>query len=323
MTETNDLAEWLTDVLGDAFGAPVEVAGVTRLSAGASRETWAVDALVAGDRRALVLQRGGVPDTDLATDVAVQARAMGAARAHGVPVPEVVASGRDRNTEWLVTAHVAGESLPRRILAGSELAGARRGLARECGRVLARIHAVPPGDVDGIPERDALATLRAIVDDLGEARPAWELAFRWLAGNRPPARPATLVHGDLRTGNLLVDAEGLRAVVDWELVHVGDPREDLGWLCVRTWRFGGPGRVGGFGSLDELLGGYADEGGAEIDAGEVGWWEVLGNLRWAVICLLQARRHASGREPSVELAAVGRRAYEAEYDLLELVAGGA
>jgi hypothetical protein len=124
-----------------------------------------------------------------------------------------------------------------------------------------------------------------------------------------------VVHGDFRLGNVLVGDRGLAAVLDWELAHVGDPAEDLGWLCVRAWRFGGAAPVAGLGEREDLLAGYAAAGGRPIDPGVLRWWEVLGTLRWGAICMLQAQVHLSGGSRSVELAAIGRRTCEAEYDL--------
>jgi hypothetical protein len=128
--------------------------------------------------------------------------------------------------------------------------------------------------------------------------------------------PDTVVHGDFRTGNLIVDETGLRAVLDWENVHLGDPREDLGWLCVKCWRFGSPLPAGGFGPVDQLLDGYAAVAGERPDPAAVHWWEVYGSTRWAVGCRTMAERHLSGETRSVELAAIGRRVCEQEHDVL-------
>ena len=140
-----------------------------------------------------------------------------------------------------------------------------------------------------------------------------------LSGNLPPRREPVLVHGDFRLGNLIVGPEGLRAVLDWELTHAGNPAEDLGWLCVKAWRFGAAPPVAGLGSREELLAAYVDAGGADISLDELRWWEVLGTLRWGVICLTQAAAHLSGAYRSVELAAIGRRVCEQEWDLLQLL----
>ena len=128
-----------------------------------------------------------------------------------------------------------------------------------------------------------------------------------------------VVHGDFRMGNFLVDSTGLRAVLDWELAHLGDPAEDIGWLCARSWRFGGPGRVGGFGDLDRFLVAYKAASGRTVDLDRIRWWEAYATVKWAVVCLLQASAHLSGATRSVELAAIGRRVCESEWDLLALM----
>jgi aminoglycoside phosphotransferase (APT) family kinase protein len=129
----------------------------------------------------------------------------------------------------------------------------------------------------------------------------------------------TLVHGDFRIGNMLFGEEGLRVVLDWELAHIGDPMEDMGFLCVRSWRFGGPKPVGGIGEREPFFAAYEAAGGAKVDPERVRFWEVFGNLRWGVICLSQARTYLDGHSKSVELAAIGRRAAETEWELLNLV----
>ncbi len=192
----------------------------------------------------------------------------------------------------------------------------------QAARSLAAIHAVPAHEVGGLRDDDPLAAMRALVDGLGEPHPAFELAFGWLEDHRPhPVAEPAVVHGDFRLGNLVVDASGLAAVLDWELAHRGDPIEDLGWFCVRAWRFGSPRPVAGLGEYDELVAAYEDAGGDPVDRHALRWWEVLGTLRWGAICMLQASVHLSGASPSVELAAIGRRTCEAEYDLGLLLEG--
>ena len=142
--------------------------------------------------------------------------------------------------------------------------------------------------------------------------------------HRPPPSPGTtpcLVHGDFRTGNLLVTPDGVTAVLDWEIVHGGDPLEDLGWFCVRAWRFGADDKpAGGFGSRQQLWAGYEAGGGGVVDPEAARWWEIYGTLRWGVICLMQAAAHRLGFSRSVELATIGWRACENEHDVLALLA---
>jgi aminoglycoside phosphotransferase (APT) family kinase protein len=224
--------------------------------------------------------------------------------------------------------HVDGETIPRRILRDPALAPVRRVMAAQCGEILARIHAIDHTGLPALqaPERDpaplAVEQYRALLDAFGEPHPAFELGLRWLEHEMPRPAQTTLVHGDFRNGNFIVDADGIRAVLDWELAHVGDPWEDLGWLCVRAWRFKGEGEVGGFGSRADLFAAYERASGAPVDAAAVRWWEALGTIKWGVICVAQAFTHLLGQVHSVELAAIGRRACECEYDLLQLMAAG-
>ena len=157
---------------------------------------------------------------------------------------------------------------------------------------------------------------------MGEPHPALELGLRWLDQHRPPTGSEAVVHGDYRNGNFVVGRDGLRAVLDWELAHLGDSVEDLGWLCMRAWRFGEDLPVGGFGTREDLLAGYEAEAGRRVDPDTLRWWEAMGTLKWGVICMLQARAHLDGQSRSVELAAIGRRVCETEHDLFLLLPGG-
>jgi hypothetical protein len=212
-----------------------------------------------------------------------------------------------------------GETIPRKLLRDPEWAAARSVLTAQCGGALAAIHSVDPDSVDGLPRKDPLRNPLPFLDGLGEVRPALELGVRWLELNREPSDRRVTVHGDFRMGNLLVGPDGLRAVLDWELAHGGDPAEDIGWLCARSWRFGGTPRVGGFGELTDLLASYAAAGGESIDLDRVRWWEAYAAVKWAVICALQASTHLGGSSRSVELAAIGRRVCESEWDLFTLL----
>jgi aminoglycoside phosphotransferase (APT) family kinase protein len=318
--DTADVAEQLGAALGG------QVARVRRLSGGASRVTSAFDLETpSGEVRALILQRvrGVVSAEGLAQgpDVLVEACLLRAAREAGVPVPGVVAAGAPDGLlpGWLVVDRLEGETIPRRILRDEEFAAARPALTDQVARALAAVHSIDPASVPGLPTADPLRQPLDLLDALHEVRPVLEMGARWLARSRPSTDESVVVHGDFRMGNFLVDGGGLRGVLDWELAHLGDPAEDIGWLCARAWRFGGPGRVGGFGKLDQFLTEYASVGGRTVDVGRVRWWEAYATVKWAVICLLQASSHLSGATRSVELAAIGRRVCESEWDLLALM----
>jgi aminoglycoside phosphotransferase (APT) family kinase protein len=219
---------------------------------------------------------------------------------------------------------VPGETLARRIRRDPEYAEARPRLARQMGEAAARIHGIDLTAAGALRRTNvglALETSYAHYRSLGMDRPVVEWAFRWLSDNRPPDEmDLTVVHGDMRNGNVIVGPEGLRAVLDWEVVHLGDPMEDLGWMCVTSWRFGEIDKaVGGFGSREDLFAGYEAAGGRKVDPARVKFWEVMGTLRWGLSCAMMAREFQSG-DRSVERAAIGRRASETEIDLLSILA---
>jgi len=299
-----------------------EVVDLVRLSGGASRETWSFDLVTPGAvRRGMILQRRRAASGPSGHPPDVEAALLRAAAGAGVPVAGLVGVGDDNGlgAPWLVVERIEGETIPRKLLRDDEFAAARPLLAAQLGRAAAAIHSIPVDSVPALDDQDQLTAFGSLVGALSQPRPALELAVRRLDASRPAAARRTVVHGDFRTGNLLVGPDGLRAVLDWELAHVGDPVEDLGWLCTRSWRFGSPARVGGFGSVGELVAAYESTSGVPVDLDALRWWEAFGSLKWAVICLLQAGVHLSGAARSVELVSIGRRAYESEWDLLGLL----
>jgi len=293
------------------------------LAGGASRESWAFT--VGGER--LVLRRdppGHVIESSRRREFAL----IEAAAAAGVPVPRVRWCEDDSavlGTAFFVMDFVPGETIGRRILRDPALAPARAALPEQLAGAAARIHAMPLGALGAEPAAvasPAAAELeryesiyRAIAPD---PHPALELGLRWLAARAPRRARQALVHGDFRLGNVIVGPEGLRAVIDWELAHTGDPMEDLGWLCVRSWRFGAEPPVAGLCERERLFAAYERAGGGPVDPAVVRWWEAFGNLKWAVICIMQAQTFLGGVK-NVELASLGRRVAEVELELLDLM----
>ncbi|WP_433508838.1 phosphotransferase family protein [Nonomuraea sp. CA-143628] len=317
-------------IVREVFGPGASVPFSSRLPGGASRETWALDVLDGDERHELILRLDS-PGAALEAggSLASEAVLMRAAAEAGVPVPRVVAArGAEVSVPptvaagepYILMTRVAGETIPRRILRDEAYARARHRLAAQCGEALAAIHRMPLSALPPVPAaEDPLRQWRDVLDQIGEPHPVFELAFRRLAATRPAAARRTVVHGDFRNGNLIVGPEGIRAVLDWELAHAGDPVEDLGWLCVKAWRFGSPLPVGGFGDYDDLVSAYEKAGGQPVDRDALRWWETFGVLKWGVICVMQTMRHLRGGARSVELAAIGRRVCENEWDLLRLL----
>ncbi|EID13309.1 phosphotransferase family protein [Mycolicibacterium phlei] len=317
-----ELADALTAVLRPVLGETVAVENLHALTGGASRTTWAFDA-VTDTRRALIL-RTGLPDevhAPMELEAAVQQRAAAA----GAPVPHILTASNSPaalGNPYLICDAIAGETIVRRIYRSLDDAGRAR-LLRQCAEALAAIHRADYTGV-GVPPSDQLTEWRDQLDEMGDTTATFEWAFRWLEANRPDPTPQVLVHGDFRMGNLIVDDNGLAAVLDWELVHLGEVYEDLAWFCIRAWRFGAPEEMGagGLGSVETFLAAYEAAAGVMLDRDAFRWWLTVATLRWGVICRYQAERHLSGQTESVELAAIGRRVAETEWDVLDLLQGG-
>jgi aminoglycoside phosphotransferase (APT) family kinase protein len=312
MSSSESLAAGLAEVLGAE-----SITDLTRLSGGASRDTWRFVA----DGRALILQRQRGGDV---RDMGVEAAVVRAAGEAAMPVAELVASSNQSNplgASFMVLSAVEGETIARKILRDDEFAHAREVLPAQLGTALAQLHSIPLDRVPALPETDQVEQYRTMLDTLDQPHPTFELAFRWLDAHRPSSTARTIVHGDFRLGNVMVGADGLRAVLDWELAHIGDPMEDLGWLCVKAWRFGSALPVAGVGRYEQLFAAYEAAGGASIDPDVVRWWEVLGTLKWGIMCILQANAHLAGFSRSHELAAIGRRVCENEHDLFLALEG--
>jgi aminoglycoside phosphotransferase (APT) family kinase protein len=309
--------------------AATGVTGAAKLSGGASQETWSFDIVHPNGRVGAILRRspkgyGAAPTRAAGLDA--EARLMQLAHDAGLPSPKVmhVLKPEDDLGTGFIMARVEGETIARKILRDEQFAKARPILARQLGKVAAGIHGLPRAALPKLRESSSTAEIAELGREyrgFGWPRPVFELALRWLGDHDPgPSREVTLVHGDFRHGNLIIGSDGVRAVLDWELAHLGDPMEDLGWICVNSWRFGEIDKpVGGFGSREELFAGY-EETGRGVDAARVKFWEVMGTLRWGVMCCGMMQRFRAGPDHSMERAMIGRRASETEIDLLRLLA---
>lgn len=322
----HNLADWLTT----RAGRPVVVSGLRRLTGGASLITWVVDT---SEGTLVVRQDAGSTIQDDALTRPQEFALLQAVHAAGIRVARprwLCPSAEVLGAPFFVVDHVAGESVGRRVVREPALAEARRLLPRQLAEQLARLHSLDACAADfsflprpaGSPALAAVEAAGRLLEQLGEPHPVLELAIRWLHRHAPGCDRLVLCHGDYRVGNLLVGPDGLRAIIDWEFAHLGDPAEDLAWLCVRSWRFGQDElRLGGIAGIEEFVAVYADltRQNEENLRQRMQYWEIVGNLRWAVGCVRQAWRHLSGQTPSLELASLGRRTAEMELELIELL----
>ena len=283
------------------------------LAGGASKEAWAVDA----DGEQLLVRRAGGGVIHIGTlSLEDEFRVLEAAAEAGVKVPRPVAYlGELDGREAFAMERVEGETIGRRIVRDPPAA-----LEHQLAEELAKIHAIPQERLPFLRAGDILERFEAELDSVGDPHPAIEYGLWWLRGRRPEPMPPVVSHGDFRIGNVVVSERGLEFLLDWEFAHLSDPREDLTWPLVRAWRFGADERrLGGVGDVEPYLARYAELTGRVVSEDELLWWEVLGNVKWAVGCLTQCRRHLTGVDRSVEYAVLGRMAAEMEYELLHLI----
>lgn len=320
----SDFAETMAQMTRRRFGCGLK--DLRRLSGGATQELWRL-VLDDGEGTVLVLRRtrGGAAQVSTTNPpMETEAELLKLAREAGAPAPTVphVLQPEDDLGHGFLMSFIEGETLGNRIVKDPALA--RPELAAECGAVMAKIHSIDPARAPGL----RTTTPAEVIDQWRNAyhltnwpRPVISLAFRWLDDHcpPPPERPC-VVHGDFRNGNLIIGPDGVRAVLDWELAHIGDPMEDLGWICVNAWRFGVVDKpVGGFGSREDLWAGYEAAGGPPVNSQHALFWEVLGTMKWGVMCAGMVGSFR-GPDPQIDRGVIARRASENEVDLMRLMA---
>ena len=319
-------------ILDAACKAGIEakrVENLKRLSGGASKETWAFDIVLSdGSQRELVLRReppGRRFMSQGLDSLTMEAAIVKLAGKAGVPVPAVPFElpASSPGGDGYAMDRIEGETIGVRVLKLFKSASASKEIARQCGSILARIHSASGYehlDLNSCGSGEALVMLEERHRETGQDRPVFEFALRWLKDNLPEEQKRVLLHGDFRNGNLIVGPEGIRAVLDWELAHVGPPAYDLAWLCVPSWRFQKPELpVGGFGTREELMAGYIAADGTPIDPAELFAWEVFQILNWGVMCAGVAKEFMEGSR-TIEGGAIARRASETEFDLMRMLA---
>ena len=312
-----DVREALQPALSELFGREVEISEPVLLAGGASKEAWAVDAdgerLLVRRAAASVIHRHTLSLRDeLAVLEAAHEAGVKAPRPYGY-IPDL--AGR----EAFVMERLEGETIGRRIVQKEELARAREALPVQMAEELAKIHAIPAERVSFLPQ-SRLEQMADELEEVDEPHAAIELGLLWLRENRPAGRPLVFTHGDYRIGNLVVGDGGLVGVLDWEFAHLDDPVRDLAFSLVRAWRFGVPEkRLGGVGDVEPYVERYNELTRLDVRPAELDYWELAGNVAWAIGCLTQMQRHLTGQDRSVELAILGRLGVEVEYEICNLL----
>ncbi len=336
-TPEHELAQPLARVLGSSVAGFKALKEVERLSGGASQETYRLTLETDAGKLLLAMRRapGGGLEQERPENypgLAVEAKLMQAAASVGVPEPEIVhvLQPEDGIGEGFIMQWLDGEALGARIARAPAYEGLRAHLAYDCGRMLAQIHAIDL-DATGLRNDLQVTSPAEFVEQTWERyrafpspQPMIDYTARWLLEHLPDSPAHALVHNDFRNGNVMVDEQGVVAVLDWEIAHIGDPMRDLGWICTNSWRFGvAELPVGGFGTREDLFRGYAEQSGVAVDADRVKFWEVFGSFWWAVGCLGMAEHYRNGPDQTVERPGIGRRSSECQVDCANLVIPGA
>ena len=310
------------------------IEGAKLLAGGAMHDSWGARA-VYPDRKSDVVVRLSPVARDDAAKARAEFAVMRASFERGVRCPEPYYVGEsERGQTFMLMSLMPGETNPRQFVTSPDLAECRVAFVRELAEDVAKIHTIPPSEMAGLlvtPPDDAESLLVELEKQEAQyetvrinPHPLLEWSFRWMRRNigtlTPRSRPLHVVHGDLRTGNLMYDTKGLTAILDWEGVHVGEAEEDLSWFCTKVWRFNRRDlAAGGIADRETWVRAYEAASGYTIDRDRLRLWEVFQNVRWSVICMMQANQHLSGVMESHEHAAIGRRAADTELEILRLV----
>ena len=308
---------------------------LVRMSGGASKEMWAFDVERGSQGIPMVLRINRTSPLPISIDLESEFRLMKAAFDNGIQVPKPYWFSREiLEHPCAVLERVQGETIVRRLQRDDRYRRAREVITGQMGKSLAPIHLIPlqEGDLEYLPRRSrqgspGLGELDFFEEIMRryspDPHPALELGLRWLRENLPKTERRTIVHGDYRLGNVIFSESGLVSILDWELAHIGDPMEDLAFIAIQAWRFGNDRLpIGGVGTREEYYQAYEEAGGVPVDREAVRYWEVYGNLKWAIITILQMSPFVDGSSSSIELASLGRKTAEVELQLISMMKGG-
>lgn len=325
-----NLKNKLYPIISDFIPNIISIKSLQRLSGGSSNESWKVTITTKENDQDLVFRRtpdGNTKDEESNNFVGVinEANIMDLAFKFDVPVPKIlkVIDNKDIGKGFFME-FIDGETLGNRIVNSESFDATRPKLASKCGEIIAKIHSIPFSSIDNIRTSDAYEEIIRYEESYrnhGQQIPVFEYALSWLKDNIPKEIPLKLVHGDFRNGNLIISKKDyVSAVLDWEIFHIGDPYEDLSWICINSWRFNKidlP--VGGFGHREDMYKSYEKESGEKIDRNRARFWEILGTLKWGIMCLNMIEIYRSGYDKSIDRASIGRRSSETEIDLIRKI----
>ena len=303
------LAAYVATRMPDASG--ITVANLERISGGASRETYRfvlswTEAAQSRQRR-LILRRDP-PASLIDTERRVEFEAYRAFRNTSVPVPEMLwlEEGNDAlDHPFFIAEEITGfQAGPAGLFTAASDAVLNH-VADRKWTILGDIARADPAPLAAIVPTPALDHCwrreldhwEALIDrDADQPLPITRAALRWLRANPPPpAQRLSIVHGDYRTGNFLYDAQGdIHGILDWEMAHLGDPLEDLGWSLQPVWTFGRQGLAGGLCPPARAVAIWARTSGLNADPAALHWWTLFNCIKGQGIWVGSAAAFNSG-----------------------------
>ncbi len=329
------LRHWLAQQLG---AGKITVTDFSRLSGGAIQENWQLnvdvsDGAFAGEQH-WVLRTDALSSLSVSHSRGTEFAILQAVSAQGVLAPRPLFYCADKavlGRAFFLMNRADGIAQGHKLTRLGLSRGAAEALGRQLGQQMACLHRLGPetkalgvlGPPPEHPARHQIAVMRDGLDRLAASAPVLEYGLNWLedrADHMNPQGCSVLCHRDFRTGNFLVKDGQMTALLDWEFTGWSDRHEDIGWLCARCWRFAAPElTVGGMARFSDFRAAYETESGIDIDLFALSLWQVMAEIRWAVIALQQAARNDSGEELSLELSLSGQMVPEMEYHMLTLI----
>jgi len=322
------LADWLTQKTN---AIKTEIKSISQLNGGASKYTWEITASFEGGllegTSSLILRSQS--DTPLLPSIGIECefRLLKILKSKKIKVPKPIHLDRC----GLLTGNPA--FIMQKIIGSSKFIGTdsrlnildRKRLTRDIGQQLGKLHKLKiPSDQLQLfkkgGEQSLIDRLYSQLDLLPYSLPVIEWALRWLEKNRPVEQNQSLCHGDFRNGNLLVHRKRLTGIIDWEFTHIGNPLEDIGWLCARCWRFGNDKEeAGGIGQLSDFIESYEVTNPQKVNWLELPYWKIVATVRWALIAHRQGLRDSRNRTRKLELALTGFKGVQLEHEILKLI----
>jgi len=327
------LTEYLASVMPGAEG--LEVSGLSGVAFGASRESFTFDASweEGGEKKAqaMVLRR------DLPTGLLdhipreTEFKILKSLEDTGVPAPRVFHCESDPKVlqrPFIIMERVDGlvTQAFQKILGG--VPAKREKIATQYVEILAAIHNLDwkargfdfldQGDGEKSYADRELAKWGAILDDVMlEPDPVLTEARIWLRENAPADVETCLVHGDYKMDNVMYKKDEIVAIFDWEMATLGDPHDDLGWVCMRYYEV--EGLIQGIMDRDWFIETYQRISGRKVDPARLRYWQVFSNVKMAAITLTGAQRWVSGKSTKNVLALLPLLMPKLHQDIIELL----